>query len=133
MKVQRVRPPNTDQIRWIVLDDEFIPIQPICSYLTFLDDLDRSPNTIRASAHHLKLFWEYLRDEHLDWTEIDVARLAAFIAWLRRPVSAVISIEPQKPRRTNATIDQILSSVHNFYDFHMRLKTVPELSLYQWS
>jgi hypothetical protein len=34
MKVQRVRPPNTDQIRWIVLDDEFVPIQPICSYLT---------------------------------------------------------------------------------------------------
>src|SRR6266702_93182 len=65
MKVQRVRPPNTDQARWIVLDDEFVPIQPICSYLTFLDDLDRSPNTIRSTAHHLKLFWEYLRDAHM--------------------------------------------------------------------
>ena len=60
MKVQRVRPPNTDHVCWIVLDDEFVPIQPICSYLTFLDDLDRSPNTIRSTAHHLKLFWEYL-------------------------------------------------------------------------
>src|SRR5258706_2499755 len=106
---------------------------PILTYLRFLHDLDRSPNTIRASAHHLKLFWEYLRDEHLDWTEIDVARLAAFIAWLRRPASAVISIEPQEPRRTNANIEQMLSSVHNFYHFHMRLKTVPELSLSQWS
>src|SRR6266487_4430780 len=60
MKVQRVRPPNTDQVRWLVLDDEFVPIQSICSYLMFLDDLGRSPNTIRSTAHHLKLFWEDL-------------------------------------------------------------------------
>src|SRR5215470_1380787 len=101
MKVQRVRLPHTDQVHWIVLDDAFVPIQPICSYLAFLDDLDRSPHTIRATAHHLKLFWEYLRDEYLCWTEIDVAHLAAFIPWLRRSEPEVISIEPRKPRRTN--------------------------------
>ena len=102
MKVQRVRLPNMDQIRWIVLDDEFIPIQPICSYLTFLDALDRSPNTIRSTAHHLKLFWEYLRDERLCWTEMNVACLAAFIPWLRRSDTGVISIENKRARRTNA-------------------------------
>ncbi len=133
MKVQRVRLPNMDQIRWIVLDDEFIPIQPICSYLAFLDDLDRSPNTIRATAHHLKLFWEYLRDEQLCWTEMNVARLAAFITWLRRSDTGVISIEHKKASRTNATIDQILGAVHSFYQFHMRLGTVSDLPLYQLS
>jgi integrase/recombinase XerD len=133
MKVQRVRLPNTEQVRWIVLDDAFVPIQPICSYLTFLDDLDRSPNTIRATAHHLKLFWEYIRDEHLCWTEMNVARLAAFITWLRRSDTGVISIENKPARRTNATIDQILGAVHSFYQFHMRMKTIPELSLYQLS
>jgi hypothetical protein len=51
---------------WLVLDDNYVPVQPILSYLKFLHDLDRSPNTIRAAAHHLKLFWELLRDEHLD-------------------------------------------------------------------
>src|SRR5215472_2502171 len=133
MKVQRVRPPNTNQVRWIVLDDEFVPIQPICSYLTFLDDLGRSPNTIRSTAHHLKLFWEYLRDEHLCWTEMNVARLAAFITWLRRSEPEVISIESKPAKRTNATIDQILGAVHSFYQFHMRLGTVAELPLYQLS
>lgn len=131
MKVQRVRLP--DRVAWMVLDDNYEPIQPILSYLKFLADLDRSPNTIRAYAHHLKLFWEYLRDEHLSWMEVDVARLAAFITWLRRPDPTVVSIDPQKARRTNATIDQILGSVHTFYDFHIRLKTVPELPLYQFS
>ncbi len=133
MKVQRVRLPNTDQIHWIVLDDEFVPIQPICSYLTFLGDLDRSPNTIRATAHHLKLFWQYLGDEQITWTEIDVAKLAAFITWLRRQEPEVVSIGHQQARRTNATIDQILGAVHSFYDFHIRLKTVSELPLYQLS
>lgn len=133
MKVQRVRFPKTDQIRWIVLDDAFVPIQPICVYLMFLNDLDRSPNTIRATAYHLKLFWEYLRDEQLDWTEIDIARLAGFITWLRRLDPSIRSLERQEARRTNATIDQMLGTVHRFYDYHVRLKTVQELPLYQWS
>jgi integrase/recombinase XerD len=130
MKVQRVRLPETHQVTWLVLDDEFVPVQPILTYLRFLHDLDRSPNTIRASAHHLKLFWEYLRDEHINWTEVDVAQLAGFITWLRRQDPTVITLEPTPARRTNATIDLILSAVHGFYSFHMRLGTVPERSLH---
>ena len=47
-------------------------------------------------AHHLKLLWEYLRDENLCWTEINVARLAAFIPWLHRddpnrPVAEIVT------------------------------------------
>jgi len=132
MKVQKVRLPDTDHMSWLVLDNDFVPVQPILSYLRFLHDLDRSPNTIRACAHHLKLYWEYLRDERLCWTETDVAQLAGFITWLRRHDPVVISLGPESARRTNATIDQTLSSVHGFYDYHVRLKTVPELPLYQF-
>ncbi len=132
MKVQQVRLPGTDRISWLVLDDDYVPVQPILSYLRFLHDLDRSPNTIRATAYHLKLFWEYLRDKHLSWTEIDVTQLAGFITWLRRQDLLLISIEHAPTRRTNATIDLSLSAVHGLYDFHIRLKTVPELPLYQF-
>ena len=119
MKVQRVRLPSTNRVTWLVLDDDFVPVQPILAYLKFLDDLDRSPHTVRATAYHLKLFWEYQCDEGFSWTEIDVALLAGFIPWLRRPDPAVISIEYTSARRTNATIDQILGSVHGFYEFHI--------------
>lgn len=132
MKVQRVRLPEIDCFSWLVLDDNYVPINPILSYLKFLHNLDRSPYTIRATAHHLKLFWEYLRDAHLDWTEVDVAQLAAFITWLRLPNPSMISLEFQDARRTNATIDQILTAVHAFYDFQIRMKTVPNLPLYQF-
>ncbi|GLV61165.1 transposase [Dictyobacter sp. S3.2.2.5] len=133
MKVQRIRLSNTDQVRWVVLDDDFVPIQPILSYLMFLDDLDRSPNTIRTIAHHLKQFWEYLHDAHLCWTEIDIVQFAGFITWLRRPDPSIISIEWQQAKRTNATIDQMVGSVQCFYVFHARLGTVPALPLYQLS
>src|SRR6266576_3883828 len=130
MKVQRVRLPM-DRVAWMVLDDDYMPVEPILSYLKFLQNLDRSPNTIRATAHRLKLFWEYLRDEHLGWKEMDVAQLAAFIPWLRRQDPAVISIAPRKAKRTNATIDLTLGAVYGFYSYHMRLLTISELPLYQ--
>ncbi len=133
MKVQRVRLPDTDRVTWLVLDDHYTPIQPILTYLKFLHNLDRSPNTIRATAHHLKLFWEYLRDAHLSWTEVDVVQLAGFISWLRRPDPKVVSIAAQKARRTNATIDLALGAVHGLYQFHARIHTIPELPLYQLS
>ncbi|HLV98232.1 MAG TPA: tyrosine-type recombinase/integrase [Ktedonobacterales bacterium] len=132
MKVQRIRLPDTARMSWMVLDDAYLPIQPVVAFLTFLEDTGRSPNTIRSAAHHLKLFWEYLRDSHLDWTDVDVRQLAAFIAWLRASQPGVDSIAPQDPRRTDATIDQILTAIHGFYDFHMRLKTVPDLALYDF-
>src|SRR5690242_5329900 len=112
MKVQRVRLPETEHITWLVLDDDYRPVHPVLAYLRFLDDLGRSPNTIRAVAQHLKTFWAFLRDEHLDWRDVDVAHLAAFIRWLRRSDPAAISINPSQVRRTNATIDQMLGSIH---------------------
>lgn len=131
MKVQRIRLPETQHVSWLVLDDQYLLIEPVCQFLRFREDCGRSPNTIQADAHHLKLFWEFLRDEHLLWSDIDIAQLAAFIRWLRRPEPQVVPIADAPSRRTNATIDQILSAVHTFYDFHMRLKTVPDLPLYR--
>src|SRR5215469_18092131 len=130
MKVQRIRLGGQAHTTWLVLDEEYQPIGPILVYLKFLDDLGRSPNTIRASALHLKTFWEFLSDQQLDWAEVDVAHLAAFIQWLRRPDSPVMSIEPRPPRRTNATIDLMLTSVHGLYEYHQRLHTIPDLPLY---
>ena len=100
--------------------------------MVFLESLGRSPHTRRAIAHHLKLFWEYLRTEQTEWAQVDIARLAGFISWLRRPASALPSIAPHEAERTNATIDQMLASVHGFYDFHMRLLAIPEQPLYQF-
>jgi len=130
MKVQRVQVPDTNHSSWIVLGDDYVPIKPILVFLKFMEDLGRSPNTVRASAYHLKLFWEYLRDEHLDWKGIDIAQLSAFVSWLRNPRPSIVSLEIYDAQRTDATIDQILTAIHVFYEFQIRMKSVPNLPLY---
>lgn len=132
MKVQRIQLPESERVSWLVLDDGYLPVQPILAYLQFLENMGRSPNTIRAAAHHLKLFWEYLRDARVDWAAVTIEQLAAFIAWLRAPHPGVVSIGSHEPQRVDASIDQVLTAIHGFYDFHMRVKTVPELALYQF-
>ncbi len=132
MKVQRVQVPGAEHPSWLVLDDHSLPIAPILAFLKFLANLGRSPHTIRTTAYHLKLFWEFLCDEKLAWTDLDVAHFAAFVGWLRLPDPHLIPLPASEARRTDATIDQILTAIHSFYDFQMRLKTVPDIPLYHF-
>jgi hypothetical protein len=46
MKVQKGIIPETNCQCWMVLDDDYLPIDPISKYLNYLDSLERSPNTI---------------------------------------------------------------------------------------
>lgn len=123
MKTQRVVLPN-GKTTWLVLGDDYLPVEPIRSYLRYLESLGRSPNTVHSYANHLKLYWEFLRDSGLAWTEVTLADLADFITWLRRPNPKVISIQEQESRRTEGTINVILSVICSFYDFHERLGNV---------
>lgn len=129
MKVQRIRLPN-GKISWLVLNDAYQPIQPITQYIRYMENLDRSPNTVSNYASHLKLFWEFLQDSHLAWTEINLEKLADFIQWLRRPEPGVISLQPQESKRSERTINKILSAVYGFYDFQYRLGNVEDLKGY---
>lgn len=126
MKVQRIRGPDNKE-SWIVLGDDFHPVREISLYTTYLVSLERSPNTIQSYARSLKLFWEFLTHEGLLWNEITLEKIADFIVWLRRPDPGVISIQPKEAKRTEGTINNILSAVYGFYDFHHRLGNVHDL------
>ncbi|HKX29732.1 MAG TPA: site-specific integrase [Blastocatellia bacterium] len=75
MRVQRAVLPDTGRVTWMVLDDDYLPIRPIATFLVHLENVERSPNTIRAYAYHLKLFWEYLKEFQLVWTNIGLDEL----------------------------------------------------------
>jgi integrase/recombinase XerD len=131
MKVQRVRIPDTDKVSWLVLGDDFLPVQPIQLFLQYLENLEKSPNTVRAYTSHLKLYWEYLTSSQLDWTHIRLSELAGFVAWLRDPQPGVIALQEQEARRSESTINAILAAVASFYDFHQHNGTVGDLPLYR--
>ena len=65
--VQRVVMPGRGTESWTVLADDGVPVGPVERFLAYLTDIERSPNTVKAYAHDLKDFWDFLGSRGLDW------------------------------------------------------------------
>src|ERR1039457_6076425 len=59
--------PGTGTRSWTVLGNDDMPVVPAERFLAYLTDIERSPNTVKAYAHDLKDFWEFLGRRGLDW------------------------------------------------------------------
>ena len=132
MKVQKGILPNSGLRVWIVLDDSYLPIEPIGKYLHYLDSVGRSPNTIGTYAYNLKLFWEFLRDSNLDWSQIGLEELSNFIHWLRNPNSGVLSVQQFVSKRSEKTINHCLTTVCGFYEFQERIGASDGVNAYRY-
>lgn len=124
MKVQEGTLPASNKKIVLVLDDNYEPIQPIQRYLRYLEDLGRSPNTIISYARNLKIYWEFLRDNHLNWYEVKLDNLADFIYWLRSPEPGAIPLHSEQAVRSERTVNHILTTVCSFDAFHARLGNI---------
>jgi integrase/recombinase XerD len=132
MKVQKGIIPDSGCRVWIVLDDDYLPIEPIQKYLHYLDSVGRSENTIEAYAYNLKLFWEFLRDSRLDWLKLNLEELSNFIHWLRNPNKGVLSIQQEVSKRCEKTINHCLTTVCGFYEFQERIEATERVDTYRY-
>lgn len=132
IQLQRVKLPNSSRPTWTVIGDDYLPIQPVQDYIRYLDNLERSPNTIQTYARALKFYWEFLQAKHIDWLEVSLENLADFIHWLRCPEPGVIPIQPKAARRTEKTINLMLSAVCGFYEFHERMGATVGVDAYRY-
>src|SRR4051794_238601 len=105
IKVQRIILPDDHERSWIVLSNGGTPVVEANEYLLYLHHLGRSPNTVRAYAHHLRLFYEFLNERQLAWSRVALNDLASFIGWLRQSSSV------RCRQRCDATINVILAAV----------------------
>lgn len=133
VQVQRILLPDSNRQTWVVIGDDYLPIEPIQSYLRYLESLERSPNTIHSYAGHLKLYWEFLQAKHFDWREVTLESLADFIHWLRQPDPRIISLQPIESKRTERTINTILAAVCGFYEFQERIGATERVDVYRAS
>ena len=85
MLVQPVVMPGSGAWSWTVLGDDDVPVGPVERFLAYLTDIERSPNTVKAYAHDLKDFWEFLGCRGLDWRKARLEDVGEFVAWLRLP------------------------------------------------
>lgn len=85
MFVQRVVVADSRRESWTVVDGDGVPVEPVERYLSFLSDVERSPNTVKAYAHDLKDWFVFLTTRGQDWREVRLEDVGEFVAWLRLP------------------------------------------------
>lgn len=121
MRVETVVTPN-NKTRYILLNDAGDPVEPVLKYLKYKDNTGAARNTLRAYCYHLKLFFEYLEQEQLDYRDIGLDEMAAFMRWLQNPYGnkKVSPIIPATSSRTARSINIIISAVISLYDYLMR-------------
>lgn len=132
MKAQRVLMPTTGVESWTVVDHDFGPVAAAERYLSFLSSIERSPNTVRAYAHSLALWFEFLALRRIDWDGAGVEDVSRFVSWLRAPAPNVIVLDASTARRSEATVNRHLAGVFGFYDFHARTGVALAESLIAW-
>ena len=120
MLVQRVLMPVSEAESWTLLDDAGAVVEPVEQYLAYLTAIERSPNTVRAYAVSLKLWFEFLARIEVDWRQAGAEDAARFVAWLRAPAENVIVLADSSAVRTPATINRYLAAVFGLYDHHVR-------------
>lgn len=120
MFVQRVVMPVTGTESWTVMGDDGCVVDPVERYLAYLTALERSPNTVRAYATSLALWFEFLNQVGVGWADAGVEDVARFVSWLRAPAANVIVLETGTGRRSAATVNRHLAGLFGFYDHHAR-------------
>src|SRR6266540_2071611 len=115
VRVQRVVSPGGPD-SWTVIGSDLRPVEPVDQYLAWLSRIERAPTTVRAYAHDLKTFWEFVEARGLQWDAISLEQLRAFTAWLRSPADNVVVLATGRPARSASTVNRILTAVFGFYE-----------------
>jgi len=114
------------QRRYVVMDEEGRLVVPIVHYLKYLDRIGSARQTLRSYAAALRLYWEFLCQEYLDWQQITLDDLSQFVLWLKLPSGSlkVLPASPVEQARSNRTINHTLTVVRGFYDYHWRMEEI---------
>lgn len=124
MFVQRVVVAGSRRESWTVLELGGAPLEPVERYLSYLTDVERSPNTVKAYAHDLKDWFVFLAARTLDWRQVRLEDVGEFVAWLRLPPAArdgqVVVLPSVQGYCAEATVNRKLSAVSAFYQHQAR-------------
>jgi integrase/recombinase XerD len=117
---RRVRMPSSGVGSWTVVGPDGRAVELVDEFLGWLTAIERSPNTVEASARDLGLFWSFLDAQGVRWDRVSVAELGEFAAWARRPAENVVVISEVAARRSASTVNRMLAAVVSFYEFQGR-------------
>ncbi len=117
---------------WTVVGDDGEVVAPAEQYLAHLSALERSPDTVRAYALSLRLWFDFLGQAGVGWAAATAEDVARFVAWLRAPAENVIVLEGGTGQRSAATVNRHLAAVFGLYDHHVRRGVSVAAGLVAW-
>lgn len=121
MRVQRVVMPSGVESSTVLTGGGWV-VEPVDRFLAHLTAIDRSPNTVRAYAHDLRDYFQFLEFRELSWDQVVLEDLGRFVTWLRLPVKArdgrVAMLPWVDPNLSAKSINRKLSALASFYEFH---------------
>ena len=88
LRVQPVVMAFGDAESWTLVDRDAAVVEPVEAFLSHLHAVERSPNTVKAYAHDLRDWFEFLDERGLEWTRVRLEDVGRFVAWLRLPAPA---------------------------------------------
>ncbi len=124
LRVQPVVMPFGDPHSWTLVDQDAAVVEPVEGFLSHLHAIERSPNTVKAYAHDLRDWFEFLDRSGLVWSRVRLEEVGRFVAWLRLPaagrVGNVSALPTAESMCSEATVNRKLSAISAFYEFHQR-------------
>lgn len=117
---RRVLMPTSGFSSWTVVGPDRAAVPEIESFLAWITNLERSPNTIEAYARDLRLFWSFLYERNLGWEDVEVDSLGDFVGWARQPFPNVAVVHDGQSRRSPRSVNRALTSIVAFYEFQAR-------------
>jgi len=116
-RVQPVVMPFGDPESWTLVDRDSAVVEPVEAFLSHLHAIERSPNTVKAYAHDLRDWFEFLDQRGLEWSRVRLEDVGRFVAWLRLPAAAragnVAALPTLESVCTEATVNRKLSVTWN--------------------
>lgn len=123
---------HQDGVTWTVVDDVGKVIEPVEAYLDFARQSHYSPNTIRAYATSLALWWTHLATCNRAWDSVQLTDFGTFLQALRtgRVGSQTVGMRPSRVV-ADATVAARVRPVMSFYRFHASMGVPAASFLYE--